>query len=44
MNPADMCFEDKCEKESVFSCKKCDGSFCEEHFELNHPKGVCIHE
>lgn len=37
------CYEEACEKEAIVECKKCNGEFCYEHYNKNHPKGVCIH-
>jgi len=37
------CYEDNCSNEAVVQCKLCEGEFCNEHYQLNHPKGVCIH-
>lgn len=38
-----MCYENGCHEKAYTICKKCDGEFCAKHYELNHPKGVCIH-
>lgn len=40
---SELCYEENCIEESIIECLKCDGRFCYQHYNKNHPEGKCIH-